>query len=275
MKKIHAHLLKGVAVCVGLALSFASCSNPLLTDGEFSAGMGRGLNLNKTFTTSPSVYSYVCDGYNSTVGPISITQGQLIANGSTKSIYLVTLSGTQLKSNQATGIINDLQAAMSIEGAYVNAIVNAIRSSVPKGSNLILAGHSLGGMVAQQVAGNSTIKSEYNVLNTICFGSPLITFIWREGTIKRLGDTSDIVPILSVSSLFVITAVWNYTGLNRENGGYGTDLLGAHLRSYGRDNVWGRYDAVGVKYGNATIKVDTATRKWFAAPAGFNWKWSW
>ncbi len=69
-----------------------------------------------------------------------------------------------------------------------------------RGSNLVVTGHSLGGMVAQQVAADSTIKKNYNVLNTVTFGSPLINGFQREGTVKRLGDTSDPVPYLSLTT---------------------------------------------------------------------------
>jgi len=270
MKKNLGFLVSAAVLASALVLSLSSCANPM--SGLVDSTDARSLTITKTLSHAPDVYTYVLDGYNSSVGPISITKGVLTANGRNTPIYLVTLSGTQFKSNQATGIINDLQAAMSIEGAYVTAIRNAILSYVPQNSNLILAGHSLGGMVAQQIAADSTIKNKYVVMNTVCFGSPLITFIIREGAVQRLGDTSDIVPTLSISSLFLITGAWNIFGLNRENGGYGLNLLGAHLRSYERPDVWGSYSALGFKNQSASIGLYTSTRKWFAAPAGMAWK---
>jgi hypothetical protein len=255
------------ALAAAAALVMASCSN-IVGHGD-ALGLDGAPRALQAVNTAPALYNYVFQNYNSTVGPIAIVRGTLSDSSGSKAIYLVSLSGTQMKSNQATGILNDLQAGCSIQGAYVIAIKNAICGNVPNGSNLVLAGHSLGGMVAQQVAGDSTIKSRYNVLNTVGFGAPLITFITREGTVRRLGDTADVVPIASVSSLFVVTAVWNYAGLNRENGGYGSNILGAHLDSYKRSDVWGAYDAVGTKNGSAKLSIDLATRQQFAAPSGW------
>ncbi len=251
-----------VAVILVAALIMPACEE--FSDDEFDGDE----RATQTLSTAPAMYNYIAQNYNSTVGPIAIAKGTLTTTSS-KTVYLVTLSGTQMKTNQATGIVNDLQAGFSIQGAYVINIKNAIYSMVPKGSNLVLAGHSLGGMVAQQVAGDGDIKRDYNVVNTVTFGSPLISFIWREGAVQRLGDTSDIVPTLSISSLFAVTATWNIFGLNRENGGYGANVLAAHLESYKRSDVWGRWNAIGYKDKTGKIVIDLATRKQFAAPAGW------
>jgi hypothetical protein len=255
MKKSFVFFVSAVASAVVLFMT--SCANPL--SGGLEEGFAaRILSVTQVLRTAPDLFNYDADGYNSSVGPISITQGFLGVNGTNTPVYLVSLSGTRFVSNQATGIINDLQAGFGIEGAYVTAVRNAIESSVPKNANLILSGHSLGGMVAQQVAGDGTIKNDYTVLNTVCFGAPLITFIWREGAVQRLGDTNDIIPTLSISSLFLVTGIWNIWGLN--------------LHSYGRSDVWGSYSAFGYKYQNVTIGLYSSTRKWFAAPAGMYWR---
>ena len=135
---------------------------------------------------------------------------------------------------------------------------------ISKNSNLILAGHSLGGMIAQQVAADNSIKSNYNVMNTVCFGSPLLAAGSREGTVRRLGDTSDPVPYLS-GSIFNNTA-WAIAGLQKENGGYNGNVLNAHTQSYTRQDVWGKYDAVGTKNGNVSITLDLSTQKYFYSP---------
>ena len=220
---------------------------------------------NVTFTNAPEVYTYVRDGYNQgTLGPISITKGTLRNGASSKTVYLVTLSGTEIALNQSTEVVTDLLSGFNLESTYYRNVVNTIVANVPKNANLILAGHSLGGMIAQQVAANSTIKNRYNVLNTVCFGSPLLSAGSREGTVRRLGDVSDPVPYLS-GSLFNNT-LWAIMGLNRENGGYGPLGIHAHNLSYARTDVWGNYDVTGTKYGGAKLILDLDTRTFYHSP---------
>ncbi len=207
-------------------------------------------------------------------GPISITQGYMEKTSTTwygwtstsyEDVYVVCFSGTDVDvENQTTGYWTDLLVGFEQDNRYIENIRDAVTSTIPEGSNIVFAGHSLGGMVAQQAASDDTIKSNYNVLNTVTFGSPLINGFKREGTVKRLGDTSDAVPYMSLSSFTNI--IWQSAGLNKENGGYGTDLKGAHCESYQRESVWGAYDVTGTKNGNATITLDFSTLQFFASP---------
>lgn len=217
---------------------------------------------NRTCTIAPDIFEICGYGYNGgTKGPITITEGYYV-NGSTKcNVYLVALSGTEQVENQSTGYMTDLKAGFNLDNPYQQNVVKAITENVPANSNLILAGHSLGGMIAQQVAANSTIKDGYNVLKTVTFGSPLISAGSREGDVKRLGDTSDVVPYLSASGL-----VWQAFGLNRENGGYGTDAVAAHCESYARSDVWGKYDITGTKNGSATLTLNMDTLTYYQSP---------
>ena len=218
-----------------------------------------------TYTNATEIYTYVRDGYNQgSQGPISITKGTLRQGYSSKTVYLVTLSGTELVLNQSTEVITDLLSGFNLESAYYRNVVSVIRANVPKNANLILAGHSLGGMIAQQVAANSTIKSNYNVLNTVCFGSPLLAAGFREGTVRRLGDVSDPVPYLS-GNLFV-TPLRAILGLNREDGHYYLTPITAHNQSYSRADLWGKYDVTGTKYGGAKLTLDLSTRSFFQSP---------
>ena len=219
----------------------------------------------RTYTTAPEIYQLVRDGYNNgEKGPISITKGTLKSGFSSKTVYLVTLSGTELVFNQSTEVITDLLSGFNLRSPYYYNVVNAINANVPRGANLILAGHSLGGMIAQQVAANSTIKSRYNVLNTVCFGSPLLAAGFREGTVRRLGDVSDPVPYLS-GNLFV-TPLRAVLGLNREDGNYYLTPITAHNASYSRADLWGKYDVTGTKYGGAKLTLDLSTRTFFQCP---------
>ncbi len=247
--------------------ALAGCSNILLDDEETTDGSARSaISSTVTYTSSPEIFNLVCEGYNEgEKGPVIITKGSLKSGFSTKTVYLITLSGTDNVAKQSTGYVTDLLSGFCLKNAYLENVVSIVNKNIPKNSNIILAGHSLGGMICQQVAADSTIKANYNVLNTVCFGSPLLAAGSREGETKRLGDTSDVVPYLS-GSLFNNTA-WAIAGLNRENGGYGTDLLSAHTKSYGRTDVWGKYDVLGKKYGSAKITLNLNTKTFYKSPS--------
>ena len=216
-----------------------------------------------TYTQANQIASICFQGYNGgTRGPISITQGVYQDGRSTKIVYLVALSGTELVTNQSTGLLTDLKVGFNQNNPYLQNVVRIISQNVPRNSNLILTGHSLGGMVAQQVAGSYTIKSNYNVMNTVTFGSPLISEGSRAGVVRRLGDTSDVVPYLSATG----NLVWQVAGLNREDGGYGANALAAHNESYLRGDVWGAYDITGTKYGGARLTLYQGTQRFFKSP---------
>ena len=234
MKKVSVVLL-----AVALAFAFVGCGN-----------IGESQRSLVTYSSAPQMYEHVCLGYNEgELGPITITEGTLKNGKESKKVYVVGLSGTELVKNQSTGLLIDLLSGFCLDNDYLKNVVAAINENVPANSNLVLSGHSLGGMIAQQVAADKSIKDGYNVLNTLTFGSPLLAAGSREGTTIRLGDSFDAVPYLS-GSLFNNT-LWAILGLNRENGGYykTLDFEGAHCDSYARSDLWGKYDAIGKKNG--------------------------
>ncbi len=219
----------------------------------------------KTYSSAPEIYQLVRDGYNGgEKGPISVVKGTLKSGWSSKTVYLVTLSGTELVFNQSTEAITDLLSGFNLQSPYYRNVVSVITKNIPRGANLVLAGHSLGGMIAQQVSADASIKANYNVLNVVCFGSPLLAAGFREGTIRRLGDVSDPVPYLS-GNLFV-TPLRAVLGLNREDGHYYLTPITAHNSSYSRADLWGKYDVTGTKYGSAKLTLDLSTRTFYPCP---------
>jgi hypothetical protein len=224
-----------------------------------------------TYTNAAQLSCLVQLGYSchGNEGPISITKGVLTYKNwwwtEKKDVYVVCLSGTDTDAtNTTTGYFTDLLSGFEFDNKYVRNVKKAIQENVPANANLILTGHSLGGMIAQQVAADSDVKAQYNILNTVTFGSPLIDGFDREGMVRRLGDTSDAVPYLSVSTFLNIG--WQAAGLNRENGGYGWDVLSAHCESYNRQDVWGAYDVGGEKNGSRTLELDFSTTRFYASP---------
>lgn len=245
-----------VLVCFTLILALM----PSLTVRAASGDAASEETTDTVFTTSCDMAAYIYAGYyhcDTAVnpdfnGPIHIVKAELTKNNQATPVYLVGISGTELIFNQPTNIITDLKCGFEQDNYYLREIVNVICRTVPKHSNLILIGHSLGGMEAQQASANTKLKANYNILNVVSFGSPLISPDGREGTVRRLGDTADIVPYLSVNT--INRPIRQIFGLNQEDGGYGDDFAAAHMRSYLREDVWGSYDVLGFKGGSATIR---------------------
>ncbi|MCI8483155.1 MAG: hypothetical protein HFH41_02305 [Lachnospiraceae bacterium] len=246
-----------VLACLAMILALLPSSTVQAASPETS-GAKTGQTV---FTNACDMAGYIYAGYYhcSTAvnpdfnGPIHIVQAELHKDNKTTPVYLVGISGTELIFNQPTNIITDLKCGFEQDNYYLREIVNVICDNVPIGSNLIITGHSLGGMEAQQASGNLRLKLRYNILNVVSFGSPLITPEKREGTLRRLGDKADIVPYLSVNT--IQRPVQQILGLEQEDGGYGKDFAEAHMRSYLREDVWGDYDVLGFKGGNATLTL--------------------
>lgn len=218
-----------------------------------------------SITNSAQMAAHVYRGYNhGQPGPISVTPVILYSNENENvNAYLIGLSGTEFVRNQSTDILTDLESGFDLSSPYLTDVVDVINHNIPRNSNLIIAGHSLGGMIAEQTAGNSNVKANYNIMNVITFGSPLVHPFGREGYVQRLGDSADLVPYLSISGTLLLP--WQILGLNRENGGY-NNSSDAHIQSYLRDDEWGSYDALGYKYGTSHIVYNTDNVRFYAAP---------
>ena len=215
-----------------------------------------------TIERSSQLASLVYDGYNEGErGPVSIIPGVLDpGDGSpAEDVYVVTLSGTEFVEGQPTGIINDLLAGTIDTSFYATEVRDVIREQIPPGSTIILAGHSLGGMVAQSLAGFPSLKEEYDIRNTVAFGSPYIEFTPHEGEVQRLADSTDPVPFLSLDGLF--QPFEQIFGREVEDSEY--FFVDAHSRSYTDADVWEDYDAVGIEDGTATIRYNPSERTFY------------
>ena len=120
-------------------------------------------------------------------------------------------------------------------------------------------------------AADDDLQDRYDIRDTVTFGSPLIRPGQREGTVTRLGDAGDPVPLLSLEG--TLLPFWNVLGLNRELTEYSTrGILAAHNDSYVDGEAWRGWDALGREGGRATLTVDRDTIQSFAARAtGSSW----
>lgn len=103
-------------------------------------------------------------------------------------VYLVTLSGTQFKAGQPTGLQEIFASAFRWVDNYSRAVVRSlIQSNVPTGATIILAGHSLGGMVAQNlpVLPELGYNQRWLTARVITLGSPIMNQLRLPASITR------------------------------------------------------------------------------------------
>ena len=191
---------------------------------------------------------------------IMIVEGATINNGKGKSenIYIVALQGTDIAEGQATGIQEDLLAGLECSNYYLYDAFKAVTDNIPEGSTLYITGLSLGGMVAQQLAGIDYLQENYNVNYLAVIGSALVApekIDYKETNTVRYVIPNDVVPTLSNSATEksqekVIQAGHNY---------YKT-FVGAHVFGYVNAEIWGQYDVLGNQGGSATITFGPNTK---------------
>ncbi|MGP1577755.1 MAG: SUMF1/EgtB/PvdO family nonheme iron enzyme [Treponema sp.] len=260
--------------------------NWVVTGGVFEAGSGiPGSNMAKVKITGEvtvkmcfewvvssvsGIYqTFYEKGYNGgEKGPILITKGMLRKDSKTEDVYLVWLSGTESVQGQDTNVgVTDASAYSDKSTKYLKSVLRTIRSEVPKRAGLIFAGHSLGGMIAQQAAGYAFIKKHYNVHKVLAFGSPPVGSIRCEGKAIRFADTSDTVPTLSYE--YRNSFVHEDDKVIVKDGGYNGDKTASHSNSYKRDELWGMYDVMGEENGRASVSLEVDTIKYYKAPSAF------
>lgn len=202
------------------------------------------------------------------VGPIGIVPAKYTVNGTSDDIYFIFLGGTEFKDGQATDFKTDILSGFGKDNDYLQALINTVKLNVPKDSKLFVSGLSLGGMVAQQFISNEDIANCYDIVNTVCIGSPLIInerSDIREGVVKRIEDKSDFVPNLSIYSINPMYKAKYSNEVVSEKTQY-TNGLYAHTFSYVDEDVWKKYDVAGTLNGSATLSFDADNITYYDAP---------
>ncbi len=156
-----------------------------------------------------------------------------------------------------------LKAGRQQTSPYLKQYMAVIKQNVPKGANLILTGHSLGGMVSQQAAANKTMQKNYNILHVVTWGSPLIAKGQIEGQLHRMCAAGDVVPLMSEYTFTDTDA--QFGDRNREEADV-IPVIQSHVDGYNDKDAWKDYDAIGVKGGNAVLKMNDDTTLRFDAP---------
>ena len=197
-------------------------------------------------------------------GCFSITKGVLKQDGKQCEVYLMAAHGLETNAfGQNVDMESVLKAGRQQTSPYLKQYMAVIKQNVPKGANLILTGHSLGGMVSQQAAANKTMQKNYNILHVVTWGSPLIAKGQIEGQLHRMCAAGDVVPLMSEYTFTDTDAQLN--DRNREEADV-IPVIQSHVDGYNDKDAWKDYDAIGVKGGNAVLKMNDSTTLRFDAP---------
>lgn len=169
-------------------------------------------------------------------------------------VYLLALRGTDqsFDPNDVLSLPTCVKASAGKPNNYYEAVKNEMLNSIPKDSDVVIIGHSLGGMVAQQIVADEDIKNHCNILNLLTIGSPFVMIKGRTCPLHRIADRFDAIAGLSPAG---IGNIFLGGGLIYENGGYFGRPVLAHTDSYRYSQKWFKYDCFGVKNGGHTLEI--------------------
>jgi len=241
----------------------------------------RGPNQSGRINGAAQLAQFVYAGYNEgKFGPVSIVPATVREGNRATQVHLVGISGTEGVRGQSTGWATNVKAGiLETTNPGLRNAREAILRTVPAGSNLVLSGHSQGGMLAQQLAADPEIQQRYNVMNTVTFGSPLISPGMRAGEVRRIAAAGDPVPRASTFSVVGPTSEWARRGqqdistdfpINRVDPRTYGQGIEAHMKDYTneRNPELSRMDALGRVNPQvpATIEFNPADRVFFTSP---------
>ena len=205
---------------------------------------------NKIIASATDVIGLIQTAGETTTAALTLTKVFLHKGESAYPAYLLTLDGTRFMLSNYNNPAACVLSSLDLNSTYFYEAKKVLLNNVPTGAKLLIAGHSLGGMIAQQLASDRTLKARYEILNTLTAGSPAILTGSREGSIHRLAVRTDIVPALGLGSILKGCTLFSV-----EKSTKWENLIDRHM-SYGWDPVWDSYDAFGEKNGNVYLTLN-------------------
>lgn len=184
-----------------------------------------------------------------------IRKGKLYEYGTNeREVYCIFLRGTNQSwdTNDVLSLPTCLKSCIGKKNIYIDAVKKSAVKEIPEGANVILIGHSLGGMVAQQFIADNEMMKRYKLLNALTIGSPYVIGLKPGCPLHRTADRADVIADLSVP-LFANLVVGH---IRTESGGYYFKPLDAHTTGYRHSPVWREYDVFGVPYGRRTYEFE-------------------
>lgn len=198
-------------------------------------------------------------------GEIRICPAVLETEDGVCDVYFVTVKSLDRLSKGANNLLGALRLAFNKDCQYFNLTKKAIMEYVPAGASIVIAGHSMGGMVVQRIICDNELTASYAFLNALTFGSPCVVTdkAKREGTLVRFEDADDIIPKFSLARLLspsdYHSAVKRDCGFKQNRSYYEypwTFLDLAHNWGYYACPEWKAFDVLGVEGGSAVLTLD-------------------
>lgn len=168
-----------------------------------------------------------------------------------ENIYFVALRGTDRSFDKTDilGVFPCLKAFMNKENIYFDLVKKEMLKNIPAGSKVVMTGHSLGGMIAQQICVDAELNGNFTFVNVLNIGSPYVPVKTRLCPLRRFADRADMIPWLGFSvkaNLFTEKPVF-------KSNGYFGKIVAAHTDSYRDSDSWRPYDAFGELNGGKII----------------------
>ncbi len=169
-------------------------------------------------------------------------------------VWFVALRGTNRSFDKTDilGINTCLMAFLSKPNIYFDLVKKTMLEKIPVGSKIAMAGHSLGGMIAQQITADPEMNGNYTFINLVNIGSPFVPLEGRICPLRRFADRADMVPWLGFS---VRANLCTHKPVFKSNGYFGK-IVKAHTDSYRESDSWRVYDAFGELNGGRIIVMD-------------------
>ena len=174
-----------------------------------------------------------------------------VAGNAEKDVYVVAMRGTDrsFDKNDVLGIPVCLKSFIAKTNIYFEKAKDAIFNEIPVTSDIVFIGHSLGGMIAQQLAADVDINIRFNVKNLLTIGSPFVKVKGRICPFYRFADKADFIPWLGTS---IVANLVTNKPVFKSNGYFGKPVK-AHTDSYRDSDSWREYDCYGVHNGTHAL----------------------
>jgi hypothetical protein len=117
--------------------------------------------------------------------------------------YIVAVPGTDRWGPDATGVLRDLSANVALVADEPTAAAESVRQAmaaagVPDGAQVLLVGHSQGGIVTGQLAADPAFAQRYQ-LSMLTYGAPIDHMQLQPGVhALQVQHTGDVVPTLDL-----------------------------------------------------------------------------
>jgi len=113
--------------------------------------------------------------------------------------------------NSALSVLNlEVRSAQGNTTAYQLDALAAMAQQIPNGSNIIFAGHSVGGMTAENLLNNPSFARFYNPIELVTYGSPITQADNTSGSIRyvRFASPNDVVPLTTPATWISKASQW-------------------------------------------------------------------